>query len=70
MRRTLLKTILPFVICAAFVGCTAAGGFAYDDTASNQRQQCEHTASMSDRQDCVRRIDSATRQAGESRRSN
>ena len=59
----LLKSFSTIILFIALAGCSAIGELAYDEAASRDRAACERMASMSDRQACLQRVNTAARQA-------
>jgi hypothetical protein len=55
-------------LSAGLAGCAAVAELAYDDAADRERAQCEKLVSMSDRQTCMQRVNTAMRQAEEQRK--
>jgi hypothetical protein len=66
MKHLLSLALIP--ICIALFGCGAIAEVAYDDAAQRERAQCEKLVSMSDRQSCMQRVNTAKRQADEARK--
>ena len=66
MKHLLSLALTPISI--AFSGCGAIAEVAYDDAVQRERAQCEKLVSMSDRQSCMQRVNTAKRQAEEARK--
>ena len=66
MKHLVVLTLTPISI--ALSGCSAIAEVAYDDAVQRERAQCEKLVSMSDRQSCMQRVNTAKRQAEEARK--
>lgn len=66
MHTTSLLAVL--LLATAAAGCSAVGELAYDEAATRERAACERLIAMSDRQACLQRVNTATRQAEASRK--
>jgi hypothetical protein len=55
-------------IISMLAACTGIGEIAYDEAANRERRECERFVAMSDRQACLQRVNTATKQAEASRK--
>jgi hypothetical protein len=61
--RQLLFTVLLAVALLTQSACMGVAELAYDSAAGFERAQCEKLVSMSDRQACLERVNTALKQA-------
>ena len=64
----LLFALVLIPLSIGLAGCGALAEVAYDDAVQRQRAQCEKLVSMSERQSCMQRVNTAKRQAEEERK--
>ena len=64
----LLLALVLIPISIGVVGCGALAEVAFDDAVQRQLAQCEKLVSMSERQSCIHRVNTAKRQADEERK--
>ena len=64
----LLLALASILLSIGVAGCGAVAEVAYDDAIQRERAQCEKLVSMSDRQTCMQRVNTAKRQADEQRK--
>jgi hypothetical protein len=69
MKHLIAFTLTPLIISLCGCGAIGAiGAISYDVALDNERFQCENLVSMSDRQSCMQRVNTANRQAQEARK--
>lgn len=69
MNHLIALTLTPLIISLCGCGAMGAiGAISYDMALDKERAQCEKLVSMSDRQSCIQRVNTAERQAEEARK--